>query len=541
VKALVCGLLLLLGGGLLQPAAAQSPPVRPARILVVPFANVKRDAGIFWLGEASAVLLTDSLNGRGVSAITRPERKQAFERLQVPASAVLTDATVIRIAQLVGAAQVILGSLQLEGDSLVVRARSLALDEGRVRADVTERGAVADLFAVFDRLAGRLAESAPAATTLPPPVPERPPIAAFENFIKGLLAETPATAIVYLNAALKLYPEYERARLALWDVYVEQGEHQRALAAVQAVAPRSPAARRARFLSGVSQLALRKYDDAFATYKALADEEGTPTVLNNLGIVQLRRGGNAQSGLPTEYFDRAAKADPEDPDYFFNLGYAYFQAKDNPAALFWLREAVRRDPADGDSHFVLGAALAAAGNRAESVREKELATRLNSTYEEWAKRPVGEQVPKELERVKMNEIELPRGQRVETRISEPGQRDQQELVAFYLDHARRLFAQENDREASAELARALYLSPYLAEAHLLLGRIHLRNERVREAIDALKVSLWSAETAEAHAVLAAAYAQGKDVDEARAEAERALAIDPQSSEAHRLLDMLKSP
>ena len=41
---------------------------------------------------------------------------QAFERLQVPPAAALTDATVIRIGQLVGAARVVVGSLQLEDD-----------------------------------------------------------------------------------------------------------------------------------------------------------------------------------------------------------------------------------------------------------------------------------------------------------------------------------------------------------------------------------------------------------------------------------------
>ena len=39
--------------------------------------------------------------------------------------------------------------------------------------------------------------------------------------------------------------------------------------------------------------------------------------------------------------------------------------------------------------------------------------------------------------------------------------------------------------ANAELDRALYLSPYLAEAHLLMGRIHLQNGRVREATEHL--------------------------------------------------------
>jgi Tfp pilus assembly protein PilF len=97
-----------------------------------------------------------------------------------------------------------------------------------------------------------------------------------------------------------------------------------------------------------------------------------------------------------------------------------------------------------------------------------------------------------------------------------------------------MFERESDREATAELNRALYLSPYLADAHLLLGRILLRNGRVREAIDAFKISLWSAETAAAHAALGNAYLQDKDPTRARAEADRALGIDPTLAEAQAL-------
>ena len=137
---------------------------------------------------------------------------------------------------------------------------------------------------------------------------------------------------------------------------------------------------------------------------------------------------------------------------------------------------------------------------------------------------------------------MPHARRIDTKIAETGQRDQQELAAFYLDRARRLFQQESDREAVAELDRALYLSPYLAEAHLLLGRIHLRNGRVREAIDALKISLWSAETG------GGAYGPGRRVHPGEGlrsrparRPTRALTLDPSSSEARRLLDVLKSP
>src|SRR5207245_2722930 len=109
-----------------------------------------------------------------------------------PPAATLTDATVIRIGQLVGAGQVVIGSLQLDGDTLVARARSIVLDTGRVHVDVTERGPLPELFATFQRIARRIV---PDSTRSSEEIERlHPPVAVFENFIKGLLAETPSTA-----------------------------------------------------------------------------------------------------------------------------------------------------------------------------------------------------------------------------------------------------------------------------------------------------------------------------------------------------------
>src|SRR6476661_6645326 len=167
----------------------------------MPFENVSRDARIVWLGEASSVLLADDLNALGAPAITRDERREAFDRLQVPPAATLTDATVIRIGQLVRASQVIVGTLSIDGDSLVVHARSIAIEAAKIQSDVTERGTLPEIFATFERAARQIAPASArgaAAGEL-----TRPPVGAFENYIKGLLAETPATAIGYLQTALK--------------------------------------------------------------------------------------------------------------------------------------------------------------------------------------------------------------------------------------------------------------------------------------------------------------------------------------------------
>ena len=508
----------------------------PQRILVMPFENVARDSRIFWLTEAAAVLLADNLNALGANAITREERRAAFERLQVPPAAVLTDATVIRIGQLVGAAQVVVGTLQLQGETLLVRARSIALEAGRIQTHATDGGPLPELFTLFERLGRQLAPPGSAAPTAGASF-DNPPVRAFENYIKGLLAETPATAINYLNAALQAHPSFDRPRLALWEVYTDEGNHDRALAVVKAVPSSARFARRATFLAGLSQMAMKRLDEAFQTFMALLKDRPTAAVYNNLGVVQLRR-ASAETGQPSYYFTKATEAAPQDADYFFNLGYAYWVQRDMQAAVYWLREAVRRDPTDGDAHLVLAAALSASGQALEANRERELAKRLSSRYEDIDRRPAADPVPAGLERVKSG-VELPSASDGRDSTMASGQRDQRELARFHLEAGQRMFQEERDRDALQELNRALFLSPYEARAHLLVGRIHLRGGRLAEAIDALKISLWSEETAEAHAALAETYLAAKDVAAARAEAERALAISPEDRTARRVLDRSK--
>ena len=193
-------------------------------------------------------------------------------------------------------------------------------------------------------------------------------------------------------------------------------------------------------------------------------------------------------------------------------------------------KAVRRNPTDGDAHFVLGAALAAAGNLTESAREKELARRLSSTYEEWDRRPAADAVPKGLERLK-SDVELPHARRIETTLATTGQRDQQELAEFYLDRGRRLFDQRTIARPRRAESRAVPVA-LSRRRPLLLGRIHLRGGRAREAIDALKISLWSAETAEgARRARPRRTSRRRTSASARTESARALALDPSSSEA----------
>lgn len=512
------------------PARAQSAG---ERVLVMPFENVTHDGKIVWLSEAAAVLIADDLNAMGLQAITREERREAFDRLQVPPAAALTDATVLRLGQLVGATAVVLGTLRMDGDTLVAEGREVVLDSARLRHRVTERGPLTELFATFERMARQMAPSA----ARPREEVERqhPPIGAFESYIKGIVAENPKTAVTYLQAALEASGTFDRARLALWDAFTEQGDHKAAAATVEVVPENSPLHGRARFLLGQSYIELQRYDDAFQLFRTLADTHPSAAVYNNLGVVQLRRGGLPATGLPSYFFTKAVDLDPADADLRFNLGYAYWTVRDVGAATYWLREALRRNPADGEAHYVLGTALAAGGEVTEAQRERDLARRLSSVFTEWDKRPATDVVPKGLERLK-DGIALPVARRGDD--PQAAGRDQQALVSFYIERGRRLYDQGVDRDAAVELNRALFVSPYHADANLLLGRVHQRSGRLAEAISSYKIAIWSTESAAAHAALASAYLELDDAEAARTEATRALALDPASAEAKRVVDQL---
>lgn len=529
---------LALAAALLAVAAgrAEAQPGSGA-VVVLPFENPAADPRLHWVRDGVAVLVSDVLDAAGHEVVGRDERDSAFERLQLPLLAPLSRASAMKVGWAVGAATVVVGRVELVEQELVVSARLVNLEAGRLLPEAASRGSMADLFTVASSVAAALAGRGDTPLRWQAP----PSLAAFEMYIRGLIAEAPAVQRTSFEQALKAAPAYDAVRLALWRLHTEQGAHQRALERVAAVGADSPLSREARFAAAMSLLSLGRDDEAFSTLRALQADAPVAAVANALGVLQLRRGSPPQSGQATYYFNQATEIDPLDADYAFNLGYAYLRDKDPRAAAYWLREAVRREPADGEAHFVLAIALRQAGAATEADRERELARRLSSRYETPEAPPSGggDPVPRGLERLR-DRLDQPSA-RVDTFVTASGQRDQAGLAAFHLDAGRRAFDREADREAARELRRALYLSPYLAEAHLLLGRIHLRGGRAEEAVQTLKIAIWSEESAAAHVVLGEAFLALEDPVAARAAVDRALALDPQSVDAAALKARLPAP
>jgi len=517
---------------LVWPADAGAQMGPAARALVLPFsvtveANVPGGEGAaFWLGEAAAILLSDELDARGAAALSRADRIEAFTRLQLPMAPTLTRATMMRVAELVGASELVVGEVRL-GSRMTVTTRVIAVDSARQRPEIVEEGPGMQMYAVFERVAARLVPGTEGATHRP-----HLPLGAFEQYVKGLVAPTPAAQERFLEQARQQAPTDDRVLLALWDLYASQGADAKALAVAQAVGRQAPLDRQARFSAALSMIALRRYNDAFALLETLHGETPSPVLSNAMGVIQLRRGSTPQTGLPSYFFNRAADVAPDNPDYLFNLGYAYARSRDVDAALYWLREQVRFAPADGEAHLLMSQMLLLGGKRVEAQREFDLAKQLGTSLEPEAL-ALTDTVPAGLERL-VGRLDL-RQVHVNTAIANPAQREQLELAAFHVARGRRLFDQEDDRAAANELRRAIYLRPYDDEPHLLLGRIYQRGGRLSEAIDEFRIAVWSRDSAEARVRLGDALLASGDRTGAREQAMLALALVPEFPEAKALL------
>ena len=199
------------------------------------------------------MLLADELNARGLVAITRDERVQAFDQLHLP-SRPLSRATVIKVGQLLGASEVIAGSFRLNGDELIVDAHSIRIEVGRLEPPITERRR--------SRTSSHLGSASTAARwrAAHGPAGARAAARRLRELHQGpARREAPRPRRRSSSRPSPNSPASIRHGLALWDVRTEQGDHSAALAAVKPVAATSPFAARAQLRIGLSLLELKDY------------------------------------------------------------------------------------------------------------------------------------------------------------------------------------------------------------------------------------------------------------------------------------------
>ena len=343
-------------------------------IVTMPFENLSGRAEYNWVGESFAATLADLLDKPGLVAIRPDERNVAYKQEGLPPTAILTRATMIKIAERAGANLVVMGTYRIAGEgrdsTITISARVIDIREGRLAGKEYNRGGpLVDL----QKLQGDLAyeilyQHNPALPFSRDQITTDAtvaPIGAFENFIKGTLTRDRDARVSFLERSIKEYSDrtktpYVAAIFELGRIRFEAGEHKEALEQLALVDDKNPRYDEAQFYIGVAEDALGHTDQSLETLKKLAARLPLFEVYNNIGVLLIKQ---KQYKDAIDHLKPASDAAPRDTDTLFNLGYAYLLAKDHAKAAATLRDETKQRASDGEAFYLLSKALAAAGDQ----------------------------------------------------------------------------------------------------------------------------------------------------------------------------------
>jgi tetratricopeptide (TPR) repeat protein len=360
-------------------------------VLVIPFFNLSTTTNLDWIGESIAETIRESLNSHDVLALDREGRQEGFRRLSIRPYALLTRATVVKLAESLDADRVIFGSYSVtpgtapSKGSLRISSRVLDLKRIRQGPELTELGALEDLAAIETHLAWQTLKALEPKTA---PTEEefrkaRPQLRvdAIENYIRGLVASSPEQKHRFFTQAARLDARFSQPCFQLGRLYTLKKDYRVALGWLERVDRLDSHYFEAQFLLGICRYNTGDYAGAETSFRLVAEAVPLNEVFNNLGAAQSR--GNSPQTL--DNFKKALDGDDSDPDYHFNIGYALWKRGQFDAAAESFRASLARKPNDADATLMLGRCLSKSAPRPNDPKREGL-ERLKLNFEETAYR-----------------------------------------------------------------------------------------------------------------------------------------------------------
>lgn len=514
-------------------------------IIIMPFENSAGRPEYNWVGESFSASLADLLDKPGLVAIRPEERNVAYKQEGLPPTAILTRATMIKIAERAGANLVVMGTYRVAGEgresTITITARVVDIREGRiVGREFNRGGAMIEL----QKLQGDLAyeilyqhnPALPFSRDQITAQASEAPIGAYENYIKGTLTRDREARIEFLERAIKEFSEktkgqYLPAIFELGRIHYEAGDYKEALQHLTLINDKDPRYDETQFYIGVAQEYTGQSDKAIATLEKLAPQLPLYEVYNNIGVIHLRQRKYQEA---INHLKPASDAAPRDTDTLFNLGYAYFLIKDNANAVATLKKEIEKRPSDGEAYYILSKAQAALGDQAGATESSNQAKKLLPAFAQWETKgiPIIARTKTTFSKANYYRYKRDKDERLTADTvgsSQPPAADQ------LFEAARTAFYAGRDEETLAQLAKLLQSAPQNHEAHLLMGRVYERRGDFDRAVNALKAAVfWNPKLVSAHVLLGRIAVFKSDCAGAQNSAAKALQIAPNDQDVQAL-------
>lgn len=502
--------------------AATAPPGR--LILVLPFDNHTGDPALDWIGDSFPDTLNQRFGSSGFLTITREDREYALDHLGLPADFRPTRATTLRIAQTLDADFVVVGIYTVNAHRLQVQAQVVRVNQLRMSAPIADSSEMARLFDVENAVAWKIAHeidphlavSQETYLTASAGVP----LSSFENYIRGVGANSQAERLKRLSAAAQESPTYTQAVLALGKTQFAARDYDHAATTLAKIPAADRRALEARFYVGLARFNSAKYADAEQAFAFVAARLPLPEVINNQAVAVSRQGRDAAA-----LFQRAVAADPNDADYHYNLAVALLRRHDAAGARREVDAALRLRKTDAEAlqlrdQLARGVTLVTVATGSGDAGFAPL-ERIRRTYSEASFRQAAFQLDQ------MRQMRLA--------SLKPAAR-----AAEYTDQGETYLAQGLLPEAEAEFQLAIGADSSFAAARVGLAEVREQSGDEAQARDQAQAALRMKPSAGAHLVLGRLALKANRLPEAAAEVHQALELEPKNSSALGLRQALQT-
>jgi tetratricopeptide (TPR) repeat protein len=437
-------------------AFAQGLATAGETVLVVPFENQSKAPGIEWISDSFPELLQERLNSAKLLVLPREDRIRAYDRIGIPAELHPARATLYRIAEQLDVDYVVLGLYRFDGRTFTATAQLLDMHRQRLLPEINESGPLLELIDIQTALAWDVlyALGPEISVTRQAYVGAAPPIRldAFENYIRGITAATSEEQIQHFREAVRLNPAYPNALLQLGKAYYRGRQYEPAASTLARVPEHDPLAREANFYLGLAAYYLGDFERAQSAFRFVAARMPLAEVYNNLGVVSSR----ADRKSAAEYFQKAIDADPNDPDYHFNLALELYRNGDGAGASRQLHDTLSLRSGDASAKSLLDSITPDAGAPAPrammSAAQKTPVERIRANYDESSFRQLA---------LKIAAV-------AEQRLAKT---DAPTHARFHADRGHELLTQGFVAQAEAEFREAIALNSSNAEAHAGLASV----------------------------------------------------------------------
>jgi Flp pilus assembly protein TadD/TolB-like protein len=495
---------------------AQQRPAAGRTLVVIPFENTSPTPGLEWLSEAFPEAFHEQLSSPVLYVASRDERLRAYDRQGIPPNLHPSRATLYRLAEQMDVDYAVLGSYSYDGARLTATAQLLDMRAQKLLPAATESGPLPDLGHLQSALAWDLLHLVRADLFLTKEkyVASVSPIHldALENYIRGMLATTADEKVQHYREAVRVNPAYSEAWLELGKAYLAQRSYELAISALSQVPPSSAYARAASFYLGLAAFYHGDFARAENAFEFVAARLPLAEVYNNLGVVAARRGRKNSA----EYFEKAIRNDPSDPDYHFNLGISLSLAGDRSGAARELRTALEQSPNNVEAKALLDSVTSpAAGVLPAASVAKTPALRIKRNYDEDSFRQMTVQIQSWAEQ-------------------QFARSDPRSHARYHVELGRELLAHGFTADAESEFNHAATVDSASPAPLTELAKVSVARGDAREARTRAEASLRLRESADAYVVLA-----GLDLSENKTEAaaqnvNRAIQLEPGNLAAQNL-------